>query len=147
MTPRIEDALKSSGQRLTRPRRIIARELQRSQHLLSAQEVYERIRIKAPRVDLATVYRTLTLLCRIGVARRKCFGDGQARYGLHNDTPHQHARCEACGAVIEFSEELTDYLALQVQRDMGFVADTCELTLHGRCTACAAREPATPSRP
>jgi Fe2+ or Zn2+ uptake regulation protein len=49
--------------------------------------------------------------------------------------------------VIEFSEELTDYLALQVQRDMGFVADTCELTLHGRCTACAAREPATPSRP
>lgn len=147
MTPRIEDALKSSGERLTRPRKIIARELQRSGKFLSTQGVYERISIKDPRVDLATVYRTLNLLCRIGAARRKYFGDGQARYGLHTDDSHQHAHCEACGAVIEFGEELTDYLALQVQRDTGFVADSRELTLHGHCASCVAREPAVPSRP
>jgi Fur family ferric uptake transcriptional regulator len=50
---------------------------------------------------------------------------------------HHHARCEECGVVIEFNEELMEYLALQVERETGFVTDWHEITLHGRCRECA----------
>lgn len=139
MTPEeIEGALKIGGHRLTHSRRVVVRELERSRHFLSAEEVHERIKQEHPEVSLSTVYRTLNLLKRLGIARRKGLGDGRARYGLRADKPTQLARCEFCEATIEFSEELTDYLALQVRHDTGFVADSSELTLHGRCAACAA---------
>ncbi len=141
MTPEIEDTLKAGGHRLTHPRRVVVRELERSRRLLSAEQVYGLVKQEHPGVSLSTVYRTLTLLEKLGIARRKGLGDGRYRYGLHADKPTQHACCEACGATIEFSEELTDYLALQVRHDAGFVADSSELTLHGRCAACAACEP------
>ncbi len=103
--------------------------------------MYGLVKREHPGVGLSTVYRTLNLLEKLGIARRKGLGDGRYRYGLRADKPTQHARCEARGATIEFSEEPTDYLALQVQHDAGFVADSSELTLHGHCAACAAREP------
>ncbi len=92
-------------------------------------------------MSLSNVYRTLNLLEKLGVARRKGLGGGRYRYGLRAVKPTQHARCDPYGATIEFSEEPTDYLALQVQHDAAFVADSSELTLHGHCAACAAREP------
>lgn len=115
------------------------RELEKSRSLLSAEQVHDRIKREYPKVGLSTVYRTLKLLHRLGIARRKNVGDGHARYGLGADGFTQHARCEVCGAVIEFSEELTDYLASQVRRDTGFVTDSRELALHGLCAACATR--------
>ena len=48
------------------------------------------------------------------------------------------ARCRECGGVIEFNEELMEYLALQVERETGFVTEWHEITLHGRCAACSA---------
>ena len=54
---------------------------------------------------------------------------------------HHHARCRECGAVIEFNEELMEYLALQVERETGFVSDWYEITLHGRCKECSSSTP------
>lgn len=92
-------------------------------------------------MSLSNVYRTLNLLEKLGIARRKGLRGGRYCYGLRADKPTQHARCDLCGATIESSEEPTDYLALQVQHDAGFVADSSEFTLHRHCAACAAREP------
>ena len=44
---------------------------------------------------------------------------------------------DAAGNVIEFNEELMEYLALQVERETGFVTDWHEITLYGRCADCA----------
>ncbi len=142
-------ALGGCGYRLTAQRRIVVRELERSRRLLSAERVHDRIKREYPRVGLSTVYRTLKLLERLGVARRKSFGEGYSRYELRTGKPRHHALCLSCGAVIEFHEALLDYLALRLQREMGFLADSHELTLHGRCADCAAREPiaARPAAP
>jgi RND superfamily putative drug exporter len=66
------------------------------------------------------------------------FGEGYSRYELSTERVHHHARCDGCGSVIEFNEELMEYLALQVERETGFVTDWHEITLHGRCAACSA---------
>jgi Fur family ferric uptake transcriptional regulator len=75
---------------------------------LSAEEIYDRVKGEHPEIGLAT------------------------------ERVHHHARCRECGAVIEFNEELMEYLALQVERETGFVSDWYEITLHGRCASCVA---------
>lgn len=138
MSPEIEHALKAGGRRLTYQRRLVVRELECSRNLTSAEQIYGRIKPENPEIGLSTVYRTLGLLVRLGIAHKKSFGDGRALYGLCTGGNRQYARCDCCGAMIEFEESLTDYLTLQLERDRGFVAHACELTLHGQCPACSA---------
>lgn len=140
MSPEIQQAFEAAGRRVTFQRRMVVQELERSQRLLSAEQVHDRLKREHPEVSLSTIYRTLDLLEKLGVARRKSFGDGRARYGLCAGCSRQHARCRSCGAIVEFDEALSDYLVLQLERDSGFVAHSCELTLHGRCPSCATRE-------
>lgn len=134
----LEQILRSRGYRLTNQRRAIVRELENGRHL-SAEEMYEHLRGDHPELGLSTVYRTLDLLTELGVARKDDFGEGYSRYELATERMHHHARCEECGRVIEFNEELMEYLALQVERETGFVTDWHEITLHGRCAECAAK--------
>ena len=109
----LDQLLRSRGYRLTNQRRSIVRELEGARHL-SAEEIYDRVKGSYPELGLSTVYRTLA-----------------------TERMHHHARCGGCGAVIEFNEELMEYLALQVERETGFVTDWHEITLHGRCKVCA----------
>jgi Fur family ferric uptake transcriptional regulator len=132
-----EEMLKSRGYRLTNQRRIIVRELEGARHL-SAEELYDRVKHEYPEIGLSTVYRTLDLLHELGIARKDDFGEGYSRYEIATEKVHHHARCQSCGKVIEFNEELMEYLALQVERETGFVTDWHEITLHGRCKECAA---------
>lgn len=154
LTPEIEWTLKGGGYRLTAQRRIVVRQLERSRRPLSAEQLHDRIKREYPQVSLSTVYRTLKLLERVGVAHRKSFGEGYSRYDLlRAGKPRHHALCLSCGAVIEFHEALLDYLALRLEHEMGFFANSHELTLytdtapptraHGRTTS---RHPANPPR-
>jgi len=133
----LEQLLRSRGYRLTNQRRVIVRELEGARHL-SAEELYDRVKGEYPEIGLSTVYRTLDLLHELGIVRKEDFGEGYSRYELSTERMHHHARCRECGAVIEFNEELMEYLALQVERETGFVTEWHEITLHGRCAACAA---------
>lgn len=142
MMPEIERTLEGGGYRLTAQRRLVVPELERSRRPLSAEQLRDRIRRGYPQVSLSTVYRTMKLLERVGVAHRKSFGEGYSRYELRAGKPRHHALClSSCGAVIEFHEALLDCLALRLERETGFFADSHELTLHGCCAACAAHEP------
>ena len=131
-----ERILKDRGYRLTNQRRIIVRELEGERHL-SAVEIYDRVKGEHHDLGLSTVYRTLDLLTELGIVRKDDFGEGYARYELATERVHHHARCGECGAVIEFNEELMEYLVLQVERETGFVTSWHEITLHGRCANCA----------
>lgn len=132
----LEQILRSRGYRLTNQRRAVLRELENGRHL-SAEEMYDHLRGEHPELGLSTVYRTLDLLTELGVARKDDFGEGYSRYELATERMHHHARCQECGRVIEFNEELMEYLALQVERETGFVTEWHEITLHGRCAECA----------
>src|SRR3712207_9579848 len=77
-----------------------------------------------------TLFRsTLDLLHELGIVRKEDFGEGYSRYELATERVHHHARCRECGKVIEFNEELMEYLTLQVERETGFVTDWHEITL------------------
>ena len=52
---------------------------------LSAEDVYLKVKDKAPEIGLATVYRTLELLAEIKVLDKINFGDGVARFDLRKE--------------------------------------------------------------
>jgi Fur family ferric uptake transcriptional regulator len=98
-----------------------------------------RVREQDPRVSVATVYRTMKLLAECGLAVPRRFGDGQTRYEpvtQRHGHGHDHLICTACGAIVEFENELVDEAQARVARRHGFDVEHRRLEIYGRCSAC-----------
>lgn len=90
--------------RITPKCRVILEELQGSFSHLSADEVYERVRRRFPHISLATVYRNLELLAKMGMIQKLEWAGTQKRFD-GNVKPHYHIRCIECGKVEDLSME------------------------------------------
>jgi Fur family ferric uptake transcriptional regulator len=98
-------------------------------------EIYERVKAKAPGINQATVYRALDFLCELRLVVSADI-EGHTVYEIAGETPHHHLVCRGCGAV----QDLADY-NLQVLRDHllmehGFKADLDHLAINGLCAEC-----------
>ena len=82
---------------------------------------------------MVTVYRTLGLLCELGIARSLNLGDGP-RYELAGDH-HHHLVCDFCGDVSEFVECPLDLERVSLGGS-GFEVRSHSVEIYGRCAAC-----------
>lgn len=98
-------------------------------------EVYDLARAAEPNVSLATVYRTIDLLRRTGSVR-PLPAEGKATYVHCHRGHHHHLVCTSCGAVEETSLCAAPSAA-KLRRRHGFVAESHELDIYGRCRNCA----------
>ena len=66
----------------------------------TAEDVYQAVRSRIPRISLATVYKALEALVAVGVATKLTAGIGgdRARYDARRDL-HYHFRCLRSGTV------------------------------------------------
>jgi len=137
----VEEKLKSREYKLTSRREHILRVLleNKDKHL-SAEEVYNLVKIKAPDVGLATVYRTLELFCEFDIIHSMDFGDGRKRYefgdGEAEGHHHHHLICLRCGVILEVEEDLLEDLETRVKRDMDFEVHNHQLKIFGHCKNC-----------
>jgi len=76
-----EARLRDAGLRPTRPRRILLAVLAEAERALDAQEILGRARRLDPRISLATVYRFLAALRRVGIAGWWSEPAGRLAYG------------------------------------------------------------------
>ena len=83
---------------MTRQREVILEEIRRIKQHLSADEVYELVRKRLPRISLGTVYRNLDILAEIGELRKLELGGDLKRFDW-DPTHHYHIRCMQCGRV------------------------------------------------
>jgi Fur family transcriptional regulator, ferric uptake regulator len=90
----------SINQRVTRQRSIILEELVAVTSHPTADELYEMVRRRLPRISLGTVYRNLDLLCAQGRILRLEAAGHQMRFDATTDE-HQHIRCVECGRVAD----------------------------------------------
>ena len=80
---RVKQQLQQSSYKLTPQREATVRVLiENEKDHLSAEDVYLKVKDKAPEIGLATVYRTLELLAELKVVDKINFGDGVARFDL-----------------------------------------------------------------
>lgn len=107
---------------------------------LSAEEVYALLRDKDFDFGLATVYRNVELLNKLGILNRIDFGDGCARYELSTSDPqihqHHHLICLNCKKIIEFEEDLLDELENLIEKKSKFQIVNHEVKFFGYCADC-----------
>lgn len=85
-------------QRMTKQRRIILEELRKLTSHPTADELYEIVRERLPRVSLGTVYRNLEVLSESGEILKLESAGSQKRFD-GNAREHLHVRCMHCGRV------------------------------------------------
>jgi Fur family ferric uptake transcriptional regulator len=134
-------ALRRSGRRLTRQRRVIW-EVLLAEHdgHLSAEDVVERVREKLPGVNTSTVYRTLEILVDDGLLLRTDLGGDRAYYEPVRDHPHHHVVCERCGKVTHLHDGTLGDLAQRIAQDSGYRLGEREISFFGTCASCLRAE-------
>lgn len=132
------DRLRDAGGRVTRQRLLVADALGSMPRQVTAQDLYDHLRRRDPRIGRATVFRTLEALVSAGVARR-LERDGHV-YGYVACRPehHHHVACDRCGRVEEIDEGYIAPMAERLSADLGFQIDDARLDFYGRCARCSA---------
>ena len=131
--------LAGRGYRLTAARRVILDTLADSGGHLTADELTELVRQRSRAIGRMTVYRTLDLLCDLGLIRPVYQGTGAAHYILMEDGHHHHLICTNCSRVFEFDECMLDQLPEQVAERFGFKVRGHLLELYGTCADCVVK--------
>lgn len=87
-----------NNMRLTSQRQVILEELKKVKSHPTANEVYDMVRKRLPRIGLGTVYRNLDLLAEKGIINKLEVGGEQKRFD-GDTSPHYHIRCVKCNQV------------------------------------------------
>jgi len=135
-------ALRDAGHRLTGPRRAVWSVLSTDGHdggHLTVDEVVERTHTASAGVDRATAYRVLALYEELGLVRASQLdAGGPVRWERAHPDEHFHLRCTVCGAVDHHVGTLVATVREHLDTGHGFLAETIDLAVHGRCAACRA---------
>jgi Fur family ferric uptake transcriptional regulator len=129
------------GLKSSRQRELIADVFFQAGGHLSIDQLLERVRKDDPRVGQATVYRTMKLLTKCGLAEPRQFGDGHTRYEPvdSHEEHHDHLICTSCGKIVEFVNTQIEALQTRVAKQNGFVVTNHKLELYGLCPDCQRR--------
>jgi Fur family transcriptional regulator, peroxide stress response regulator len=131
--------LEAAGWRCTPQRLAVYDQLAFALNHPTAEEIFQAVRIKIPKIGLATVYKALEALVAVRAVTRLTTGDGagSARYDARNDE-HYHFRCLRTGSVHDlatrFDPELISRLDPHLAADLrlqGFIVTGYRLELLG----------------
>jgi Fur family ferric uptake transcriptional regulator len=135
-----ENFLRTKNLKNSKPRSDILEVFLASEGHLSAQELYDQVKLKNPRVGFATVYRTLKLLEESGLARSLDYGDGTQRYEPDRFR-HHHIICTACNRTIEFLSPELEALLQDVQQTHDYIPQTHAVRILSMCQDCSQARP------
>jgi Fur family transcriptional regulator, ferric uptake regulator len=132
----MKEFLKTKGFKMTPQRELIFRSFFEMGRHVSVDELYERVRQEDRSVGYATVWRSLKLICKVGLAEEVNLGDGVTRYDRITREPHGHLYCLGCKRLVEF--EMADVVPLlaTVAEKNSFDAEGYKIEIPGYCKEC-----------
>ena len=124
--------------RMTRQRRVILEELRKVKTHPSADEIYEIVRKRLPRISLGTVYRNLEKLSESGDIQKLEPGSSLKRFD-GDPTDHCHIRCVRCDRIADapIAPDLKIDLARVNSTDFEIIGHRLEFL--GMCPICSAK--------
>lgn len=125
------------GLKATKQREEVLNTLLNSSGHRSLAQIYAQVVKTNPKIGYTTVYRTLKLLTRLGLATQRKFADGETRYepaseGRH----HDHLICLDCGKIIEFEDPTLEALQKRIAQGRRFKISHHRMELYGQCEGC-----------
>ena len=133
----LEEYISVNNLKITKQRRTVLKIFLESKDHVSVEELYNEVLKTEPKIGLATVYRTLALLTKSGLALEMDFGDGQKRYeSSYKSVHHDHMVCTECGKILEFNHPLIEKYQEEVAMQKNFKITSHKLDLFGLCQDC-----------
>jgi len=131
------------GLKATRQREEIFRIFLTSSGHRSLSDIYAQVTKVNPKIGFTTVYRTMRLFTRLGLAAQRRFADGETRYEpVSRGEHHDHLICLNCGKIIEFEDESLEALQEGVAQHHRFEISHHRMELYGRCADCSRKKTA-----
>ena len=133
----LKNQLRGQSRKITGPRAAILEILRKHPHPLTNREIFSEM--PKGSCDLATIYRSMHLLEKMGMVKRFDFGDGAARFelvGEGDDGHHHHLVCTRCSEVVEIEECFPTEVEKRIATANGFKAVTHKLEFFGICPDC-----------
>lgn len=122
--------------RMTQQRAVILEELRKLKTHPTADELYQIVRQRLPRISLGTVYRNLLFLTESGQISRLEIAGNTNRFDA-NMEPHQHVRCICCGSIADIQAPVREP-AIDNLRVQGFARILkSRVEFDGVCDNCA----------
>ncbi|KJR97123.1 MAG: Fur family transcriptional regulator [Desulfobulbaceae bacterium BRH_c16a] len=121
--------------RLTTQRQIILEELGKVTSHPTANEVYDMVRKRLPRIGLGTVYRNLELMADSGIILKLEVGGTQKRFDA-TVAPHYHVRCTSCGKVDDIDIEVQSQINQVAENSSNYMILGHHIEFSGICPKC-----------
>ena len=131
-------ALRAAGLRLSAARRLVLEGLFATPEPVTAEQLANGLDGAIPRSDLASVYRNLEALERIGLVRHVHLGHGGGMYALAGRGAREYLVCERCGSVRSVEPGQLEGARAAIRRAFGFDARFTHFPISGLCAGCAA---------
>jgi len=124
--------------RMTHQREIILDEIKKCAAHPTADELYDRIKKKLPRISLATVYRNLEIMSEAGLIHKLEISGRQKRFDwdLHQ---HDHIYCVQCHRVDNIDLADKREITLPADENRGYEVSGCRIEFYGICPKCSAQ--------
>jgi len=124
---------------MTRQRRLILEELRKVNTHPRADEIYEMVKKRLPRISLGTVYRNLEILTRLGEIQHIEFGGALKRFD-GNPRNHYHIRCIHCDRVEDVLIDPIKHIETVLNGAVDFEIIGHRLEFLGLCKECSKQE-------
>jgi Fur family ferric uptake transcriptional regulator len=130
--------LQRAGHRWGRARLAVVEVLARRSCCATAADIADELRASGDGTGLASVYRALELMHRLGLVQRLDVGDGQARYerALPGGEHHHHLVCGSCGVVTPFEDERLERAIHELAGRLDHAVAEHDVVLRGECADC-----------
>lgn len=136
------ELLRKHDVRITSQRKAILQVLYncKGQHL-ETENIYQLVSIngdKKSKLGLATVYRTMEILEKIGLVSRLSMDGSPAKYELVllEKMNHHHLICLKCSLVQEIDDSLIEELKSHVIEEKDFLVKDKPIKIYGYCDRC-----------
>jgi Fur family ferric uptake transcriptional regulator len=131
------DKIINAGLKNTKYRVYVIELFSKSDELLSAQDVHQKLLKKKVRINLSTVYRTLDLLVENNILNRiNLENEKQAMYEYNRNVHHHFLICQSCSKIVPiYNCPIGDYED-KLKKESGFNITGHRIEFYGYCEDC-----------
>lgn len=139
------EAIRASGGRMTPQRQVIIEVLSTASDHLDADGLYQLAHERDAGINLATVYRTLSVLESAGLVRQHYISPEHDRKYYSINTRLYHFTCRSCHRVFSFQTDLVEELKRNLEQMLNVQALNACVCVDGLCPDCQAQQELTTS--
>ena len=132
--------LRDNGMFYSEQREQILDTFLKTERHLTINDLYDLIREESSKIGIATVYRTMKVICQAGLARETDFGGNIRRFEhKHEHQHHDHLICNKCGKIIEFMSPEIEKLQENLAEKHKFTVFRHRMEIYGICKTCKSK--------